>query len=72
MCAGIDRAAGRFERRLKRHGSGKLSQMDEKFEAILKSLADKPARSCLEPYRELIEELRNRGWTYREIVANTE
>ncbi len=42
--------------------------MDEKFRAILDALPPKPPRSRLEPYRELIRELRNRGRTYREIA----
>lgn len=41
--------------------------MDAKFKAILDSLPDKPPRSRLEPYSELIEELRRRGRTYRDI-----
>lgn len=42
--------------------------MDDKFEAILKSLPSKEPRSRLEPYRELITEMRKRGRTYREIA----
>ncbi len=42
--------------------------MDEKFQIILSNLPEKPPRSRLEPYRELIYELRQRGWTYREIA----
>ena len=42
--------------------------MDDKFEAILKSLPSKEPRSRLEPYRELITEMRRRGRTYREIA----
>ena len=34
------------------------------FQDILDSLPEKPARSRLEPYRELIEELRRRGRTF--------
>ncbi len=40
--------------------------MDEKFRAILESIPMRQ-RSKLEPYTELIEELRRRGHTYREI-----
>jgi IS30 family transposase len=40
----------------------------EKFEAILNSLQEKPARSRLDPYCDLIKELLRRGWTYREIA----
>jgi len=43
--------------------------MDERFQAILDSLPPKPARSRLEPYAELIYELRRRGRSYREITA---
>ena len=43
--------------------------MDETFQAILDSLPPKPARSRLEPYAELIHELRRRGRSYREITA---
>lgn len=42
--------------------------MDDKFEAILKNLPSKEPRSRLEPYRELITEMRKRGRTYREIA----
>lgn len=42
--------------------------MDETFQAILDSLPPKPPRSRLEPYRELIREMRRRGRTYREIA----
>ena len=43
--------------------------MDETFQAILDSLPPKPARSRLEPYAELIHELRRRGRSYREVTA---
>jgi len=39
-----------------------------KIRDILDTLPDKPPRSRLEPYRELIEELRRRGRTYRDIA----
>ena len=42
--------------------------MDAKFEAILNSLPAKEPRSLLEPYSELITEMRKRGRTYREIA----
>jgi hypothetical protein len=42
--------------------------VDAKFEAILNSLPSKDPRSRLEPYSELITEMRKRGCTYREIV----
>ncbi len=41
--------------------------MNDKFQSILNSLPEKPPRSRLAPYHELIEELRSRGCTYREI-----
>ena len=41
--------------------------MNKRFRQILRALPDKPPRSRLEPYRELIQELRRRGRTYREI-----
>jgi hypothetical protein len=43
--------------------------MDNEFKALLDSIPDKPPRSRLAPYFELIEELRRRGRTYRDIVA---
>jgi hypothetical protein len=43
--------------------------MHETFQAILDSLPPKPARSKLEPYTELIQELRRRGRSYREIAG---
>jgi hypothetical protein len=43
--------------------------MDGKFQDILDNLPAKPQRSQLEPYRELINELRRRGRTYREIAG---
>ncbi len=42
--------------------------MDPKFEAILNSLPAKEPRSRLEPYSELITEMRKRGHSYREIT----
>jgi hypothetical protein len=42
--------------------------MDANLKRILDELPDKPPRSRLEPYRELIEELRSRGRTYRDIA----
>ena len=41
--------------------------MGANFQEILDSLAEKPPRSRLEPYRNLVEELLRRGRTYREI-----
>ena len=43
--------------------------MSDKFRAILDALPEKPPRSRLEPYSELIDELRKRRRTYREIVS---
>lgn len=43
--------------------------MDETFQAILDSLPPKQPRSKLEPYAELIQELRKRGRSYREIAT---
>ena len=45
------------------------TRMDATFQAILDSLPPKPARSKLEPYAELIHELRKRGRSYREIAG---
>lgn len=42
--------------------------MDQDFEEILANLPAKRARSRLEPYAALINELRDRGWGYRDIV----
>jgi hypothetical protein len=41
--------------------------MDEQLNKILVALPDKPPRSRLELYRDLIEELRRRDRTFREI-----
>lgn len=43
--------------------------MDETLQAILDSLPPKPTRSKLEPYAELIHELRRRGRSYRDIAG---
>jgi G:T-mismatch repair DNA endonuclease (very short patch repair protein) len=43
--------------------------MDDNFKAILDSLPKKRQRSKLEPYTELINQLRRRGHTYREITC---
>lgn len=43
--------------------------MEGKFQHILDSVMEKPGRSRLEPYGELIDELRRRGQTYRGIAA---
>ena len=42
--------------------------VDTKFEAILNSLPAKEPRSRLEPYSDLITEMRKRGHSYREIT----
>jgi hypothetical protein len=42
--------------------------VDTKFDAILNNLPAKQPRSRLEPYSELITEMRKRGRTYREVV----
>ncbi|HKD10219.1 MAG TPA: hypothetical protein VKB79_30195 [Bryobacteraceae bacterium] len=42
--------------------------MDESLKTILDSLPPKASRSKLEPYRELIRELRRRGRSYQEIT----
>ena|SRR5690242_875788 len=42
--------------------------MDPRFEAVLKRLPQKRYRSCLEPYSDLIREMRKRGCCYREIA----
>ncbi len=43
--------------------------MKDKLQDILNTLPEKPPRSRLETYRELIDELRQRGWAYRDIVG---
>lgn len=42
--------------------------MDPRFEAVLKRLPQKRYRSCLEPYKDLIREMRKLGCCYREIA----
>ena len=44
-------------------------ELDQKIMEILASLPAKTPRSRLEPYRELIREMRRRGRTYREIAG---
>src|SRR5258708_40061179 len=39
------------------------------FQDLLKNAPEKPPRSKLEPYREVIRELRLKRWSYREIAA---
>jgi hypothetical protein len=43
--------------------------MSRNFQDLLKNVPEKPPRSKLEPYRELIRELRLKRWSYREIAA---
>jgi len=43
--------------------------MNDRFREILDSLPDAIPRSCLEPYKELIQELRRRKRPYREIAG---
>jgi hypothetical protein len=43
--------------------------MDERFKQILQTLPPKTPRSRLEPYCELIDELRRLGRTYQEITS---
>jgi len=40
----------------------------DRFDQILKDLPKKPARSRLDPYGSLIEELLGSGWTYRAVA----
>jgi IS30 family transposase len=42
--------------------------MDDKYQEILKALPESSPRSCLDPFREFIGELRRRGRTYREVA----
>ena len=42
--------------------------MDERLRALLDQMPEKPPRSKLEPYLEVIRELRRKGRTYQEIV----
>ena len=43
--------------------------LDEpQIQALLKDLPERPIRSGLEPYRELILELRRRSFSYRQIA----
>jgi len=43
--------------------------MDPRAEELLNNSPEQPTRSKLEPYRELIRELRRRRYTYRKIAA---
>jgi transposase len=43
--------------------------LDEQIAAFLSEAGARPPRSKLEPYAELIRELRQRRWTYRKIAA---
>jgi IS30 family transposase len=52
-----------------RFGLFRAVHMDARFQDILDTLPEKPPRSRLEPYGELIDELRRRGRTYRDIVG---
>jgi hypothetical protein len=47
-------------------GTGRA--MDDELNHFLDSLPPRPPRSRLEPYGALIEELRRRGWAYRQIA----
>lgn len=42
--------------------------MNKQHKKILKSLPPRPPRSCLEPYADLIDEMRRRGWPFRDIA----
>ena len=46
--------------------------MDKILRDILNNLPDKPPRSRLAPYAELIDELFQRGWTYRGVAVAIE
>ena len=48
--------------------NGAMGDIKDDFQRVLENLPPKPPRSRLEPYGELIAELRNRGRTYVEIV----
>jgi len=42
--------------------------MDPTLLSLLETIPQKPPRSKLETHRELIRQLRRKGWTYRDIV----
>jgi hypothetical protein len=42
--------------------------MDKQLEDILNSLPPRAPRSRLEPYADLIDEMRRRSWTFRDIA----
>lgn len=44
--------------------------LNDRFRKILDNLPDTTQRSCLEPYKELIQELRHRKRPYREIAED--
>jgi IS30 family transposase len=46
-----------------------MTIMNPSFQEILEGLPPKPPRSKLDPYAELIRELRNRSRSYREIAS---
>ena len=43
--------------------------MEDKYHDVLRSVGTKQGRSPLEPYGDLVEELRGQGFTCRDIVA---
>jgi hypothetical protein len=48
---------------------GVKQPMESKFKDVLKRVLAKPGRSRLEPYGELVDELRHKGLTCRDIAA---
>ena len=50
------------------HVDAALGPVEDKFHNILSKVTKKSGRSRLEPYGDLIDELRGRGLTYRDIA----
>lgn len=51
-----------------RHQGGRLMLNEAQIQALLQGLPDRASRSGLEPYRELLLEMRRRNFSYRQIA----
>lgn len=65
----VQRLSGTPPEHVIRNSAHWVVRMDPKFQNILDCVPQKPGRSRLAPYGELIDALRQRGLTFREVAA---
>ena len=66
--ASIKASSSAFQEFIKKWAAARQERMRQSLETILAELPEKPPRSRLDPYLELIQELRMRKWTFKQIA----